>query len=251
METPTSSSRTIPRSQALVTRKIEESEKRVLKSRSALIDISNDSPIVGLAVGNMKTPSSTFYKKRMTVRESEEDESKYATTPGSGEALLRDQVQTLLQKVEEEALIKKITFEPKNFGGSLMYVVAPTPANTPQLSENNNNGSESLAVSPVGSESFDLSQEEEIEEGLEKNVITKLLFRDFPERLEGYDSSLDDEDDESVWSVEVNASTTSEEHEVDEEFEVGYVDEMVDELCEVMIKICVDDCAKYSGCLSG
>ncbi|KAM0057579.1 hypothetical protein Hdeb2414_s0005g00159871 [Helianthus debilis subsp. tardiflorus] len=251
METPTSSSsRTITRSQALVTRKIEESEKRVLKSRSALIDITNDSPIVGLAVGNMKTPSSTFYRKRMTLEEGEEDASKYVTTPGSGEALLRDQVQTLLQKVEEEALIKKITFEPKNFGGSLMYVVAPTPANTPQLSENNNNGSESLTLSPVGSESFDLSQEEEIEEGLEKNVITKLLFKDFPERLEGYDSSLDDEDDESVWSIEVNAST-SDEHEVDEEFEVGYVDEMVDELCEVMIKICVDDCAKYSGCLSG
>ncbi|KAI3813609.1 hypothetical protein L1987_18337 [Smallanthus sonchifolius] len=163
METPTSSSRRITASQALA-----------MKSRSALIDITNDSPIVGLSIGNMKTPSSTFYKK--------------TSTPGSGEALLRDQVKTLLQKVEEEAVIKKITFEPI---------------------------------------SFKLDQQEETEETAEKKVVTKLLFADFPEESEGCDSSLDDE---SVWSVEVNASTRDENED--------------DDLCEVMIKICGNGSSK-------
>ena len=38
---------------------------------------------------------------------------KHATSPGSGEALLRGQVKTLLQKVEEEAVISKISFESR------------------------------------------------------------------------------------------------------------------------------------------
>lgn len=78
-----------------------------------------------------------------------------------------------------------------------------------------------------------LDQQEETEETLEKNVITKLLFTDFSEKLEGYDSSIDDEDDASVWSVEVNASTRDE-NEDDDEFKVDYEDE----LCEVVIEIC-------------
>lgn len=118
--------------------------------RAALIDITNDSPIVGLAIGNMKTPSSRFCKKRMI---------KKITTPGSGEALLRDQVQSLLQKVEEEAVVKKIIFEPRSFVNSPMCFLAPTPANTPQLfSDNSIQDSDSLNVSPVVTESFGFSQ---------------------------------------------------------------------------------------------
>ncbi|GKD00076.1 hypothetical protein Tco_1170350 [Tanacetum coccineum] len=150
METP-SSSRRITRT----TRKFEESENGVMKSRSVLIDITNDSPIVGLAIGNLKTPSSTVSKKRLVLRNSE---SIYE--PGLGEALLRDQVKTLLQKVEEEAVISKISFEPRNFVmNSPMCFCPPTPANTPQLSENNKDGSEFVNMSPVVvAESFSFSQ---------------------------------------------------------------------------------------------
>ena len=92
---------------------------------SALIDITNDSPIVGLA---METPQRTSRAKNMMI------------TPGSGEALLRDQVKTLLQKVEEEAELSKVSLESRPFlhlqgrVNSPMGLLAPTPANTPQVS---------------------------------------------------------------------------------------------------------------------
>ncbi|KAJ4958917.1 hypothetical protein NE237_026028 [Protea cynaroides] len=92
----------------------------------ALIDITNDSPVNGLVGGSLETPSS-FAKKR--------DLSK--KTPSSGEALLRGQVKTLLQKVKEEGEFSKLSFElrpllhhssaldsPSNF-------LAPTPENMP------------------------------------------------------------------------------------------------------------------------
>lgn len=211
----------------------EESEKGVLKSRSALIDITNDSPIIGLAIGSLKTPSSTFSKKRTFIQNGE---SKQATTPGSGEALLRGQVKTLLQKVEEEAVISNISFEPRNlileeggFVNSPMYLLAPTPANTPQVSEvceNNNNGSKSSIVSPVVAESLNFSQildeQEEDDEKLEVNSITKLVFTD------------NEDDDESVCSIQVNLSTSDEE--LEESFEDG-----VDEFSEGLSKISVND----------
>lgn len=61
------------------------------QDRCALMDMTNDSPIVGLAGGNLETPSA---KQRG---------SRVKNTPGSGEALLRGQVKTLMQMVEEEA----------------------------------------------------------------------------------------------------------------------------------------------------
>ncbi|KAL7609658.1 hypothetical protein Lser_V15G12337 [Lactuca serriola] len=236
METPSSSSRTMTRSQALG--KSEESEKGVLKSRTAMIDITNDSPIVGLAIGSLKTPSSTFSKKRTFIQNSEL--IKQPDTPGSGEALLRGQVKTLLQKVEEEAVFSKISFEPRNlireeeegFVHSPIYLIAPTPANTPQVSEfcENNNGLVSPIVAESNSFSQILGQQEENDETSETNLISK-LFMDFPENLEDYDSSVDNEDDASVWSVQVNVSTSDEELEEIHE----------DELCEVLSKICVND----------
>lgn len=98
------------------------------QDRCALIDISNDSPIVGLANGkdNLETPLSSM-KKRVKK------------TPGSGEALLRGQVKTLLQKVEEEAVISKLSMEVPHFlqlVNSPMSLLAPTPANTPQITTN-------------------------------------------------------------------------------------------------------------------
>ncbi|KAK8674114.1 hypothetical protein V6N13_112412 [Hibiscus sabdariffa] len=150
METPSSTSR-VTRSQTSAAlnncnftfskRNKEESEKSASKTRTtngkhqteraALIDISNDSPIVGLA---METPSSAAGKQRNGRAKS------MMMTPGSGEALLRGQVKTLLQKVEEEAELSKASMESRSFvrlqgcGYSPMGILAPTPANTPQLS---------------------------------------------------------------------------------------------------------------------
>ncbi|MFQ6636361.1 hypothetical protein Gotur_013443, partial [Gossypium turneri] len=83
-----------------------EGNKEKPQERSALIDITNDSPIVGLA---METPSSAIGKQRSSRAKS------MMMTPGSGEALLRGQVKTLLQKVEEEAEVSKVTMESRPF----------------------------------------------------------------------------------------------------------------------------------------
>ncbi|KVH92304.1 uncharacterized protein LOC112515829 [Cynara cardunculus var. scolymus] len=284
METPLSSRR-ITRSQAMMALAAEntipmssrgeneESLKFAPKSRqksnggkhqerekSALIDITNGSPIVGLAMGSLKTPSSTCSKKRMMIQNTQ---SKQATTPGSGESLLRGQVKTLLQKVEEEGVISKISFEHnplihKRFMNSPVAVLAPTPANTPQVYDfsTNNNASESFNVSPVA-ENFSFSQmlneiiiepnQEDKSDSDEKIVITRSLFMDFSEKFEGSDSPVQGSD-ASVWSVQVNASTSEEykDEEDDEDYEDGD-DVVVDELCEGISKISVNNDAKFTG----
>lgn len=111
------------------------------QDRSALFDITNDSPIVGLAMGNLSTPSSGFSKKRSVISSQCSDNTVGSTTPGSGEALLRSQVKSLLQKVEKGETLK---FSLEDVGGpfvhlkgllanSPMALVAPTPTNTPSV----------------------------------------------------------------------------------------------------------------------
>ncbi|KAF3440295.1 hypothetical protein FNV43_RR18579 [Rhamnella rubrinervis] len=308
METPLSSTRRVTRSQTLaalnnsnsnsnipISRKIEESEKCVSNSRprngrqqdrSALIDITNDSPIVGLAMDSLETPSSSIVKHRG---------SRAKNTPGSGEALLRGQVKTLLQKVEEEA-VSKISLESRPFlhlkglVSSPAGLLAPTPANTPQVPNLSGDGSLSInedltseAPSPVVEEQlisqvcdiFDGKKEDVLES--QKSIITRSLLLDFSEKSELSDSSecssvltyetegkekqTPDDDDSSIWSIQVNASTHDEdeeeevakEEEEEEEYEVDYYhgeeddeieeeqDELVDELCEGMSKINVNE----------
>lgn len=148
-------------SSCFYTEKTEDSEKGLSNSRqrkakpqqdrSALIDITNDSPIVGLATGGaLETPSSSMAKQR-SIRAKK--------TPGSGEALLRGQVKTLLQKVEEEAELSKISLDSRPFlrvkgvANSPAGLLAPTPANTPQVLNpsdgNENNVLSSEAPSPL------------------------------------------------------------------------------------------------------
>jgi hypothetical protein len=95
--------------------------------RAALHDITNDSPIVGLAAGGLGTPqaSTAGAKNRARPR----------CTPGSGEALLRGQVKTLLQKVDEEgAVVMPLRIHALlGVTRSPAQLLAPTPANTPQL----------------------------------------------------------------------------------------------------------------------
>ncbi|XP_047337056.1 uncharacterized protein LOC124940573 [Impatiens glandulifera] len=112
METPISSRR-ITRSQTKaaasnngITVTTSDPVKGLMESRqrglnqSALFDITNDSPVFGLAIGEMsKRRSGYLYNNNREI-----------TTPGSGEALLRDQVKKiLLQKVEEESELSKIS----------------------------------------------------------------------------------------------------------------------------------------------
>lgn len=119
-------------------------------TKYALLDITNNSPIVGLAMGNLlQTPSSFSKKSRSRQR--------ITMTPGSGETLLRDQVKTLLQKVEEEAELCKVSLEsrplfPHHFQGfvhsPMGLLLAPTPTNTPQVLSAAEGLQTSLAATP-------------------------------------------------------------------------------------------------------
>lgn len=95
-------------------------------------------------------------------------QSKHLNTPGSGEALLRGQVKTLLQKVEEEAEFSKLCVEYRPFlhlkgvvNNSPTGLLAPTPANTPHLTLSGN-GLPSITPSPVE----------------EKILISQVIFHD-------------------------------------------------------------------------
>lgn len=114
-----------------------------------LIDITNDSPIIGLAAGSLETPSS-LAKNRGRAKQ----------TPGSGEALLRGQVKALLQMVEEEGeLLPSLSFNQRPLLpfqallNSPTTLLAPTPTNTPLLSnplEGGNNDIKGLmSVMPI------------------------------------------------------------------------------------------------------
>lgn len=271
-----------------ISRKNEDSETGLSKSRprngkqqqqqdrSALIDITNDSPIVGVA---MQTPSSAIIKLRSLRAKS---------TPGSGEALLRGQVKTLLQQVEEEAQLSKLSLENRPFrhlqgliGNSPTGILAPTPANTPQVNDLSVDGSGSnierpsplvqeQLISQVVCDIFEGKNQESLES--QKSILSRSLLLDFSEKSEfsvseedcssvitseSKERSSPDDDSASMWSIQVNASTRDEEdEEVIEEEEDYYlkgVDEIkqgedhegagydVDELCEGISKIFVDE----------
>ncbi|GLT44575.1 hypothetical protein SLA2020_184610 [Shorea laevis] len=291
METP-SSMRRVTRSQTLaavnnsatnsnsipISRKIEDSEMSVSKSgtrnakhqqdRSALLDISNDSPIVGVA---METPSSAITKQRSSIAKK---------TPGSGEALLRSQVKTLLQRVEEEAELSKLSMERrpflhlKNLINSPMGLLAPTPANTPQINDLSGDDlamgtaspfseEQQMIKSQVANDIFEGKKEGTLES--QKSLITRSLLLDFSEKSDISDSSesssvvttgnseskeksTPEDDDSSVWSIQVNASTHDEDDEevIEEEGKVedDYYEEeddgrWIDELCKGVSKISV------------
>ncbi|CAL9182127.1 unnamed protein product [Musa hybrid cultivar] len=144
METPSSTGRnTRPQAAAecTVASKQEESHSRSRngEERAGLIDVTNDSPVVGLAAGRLlveKTASSSSVESRVPA----------SRTPVSGEEVLRGQVRTLLQKVEEDAeLVDKLPVgHPTPLFSSIldlarspMRLLAPTPANTPQIPDLN------------------------------------------------------------------------------------------------------------------
>ncbi|KAJ6697101.1 hypothetical protein OIU85_003459 [Salix viminalis] len=295
METPSSIKR-VTRSQTLalntnnnipLSRKIEYSSdkgvtksrrmnaKQQLQDRSALIDITNDSPIVGLAMGSLETPSSSLAKQKNS-----RVKNNILNTPGSGEALLRGQVKTLLQKVEEEAELSKLSLENRpflhlqGFVNSPMGLLAPTPANTPQVPDLSGDDivlalpviEEKLKICQEVSEIFDVKKQDSLES---QKSLTRSLLLDFSEKSESIDSSdcsyaLTYQGD----NCEVNASTNDEEEQeevIEEEeeeyfcYRVNYEDAedeeaadvggLLDELCEGISKISVKEkvMAKFEG----
>ncbi|KAK9129525.1 hypothetical protein Sjap_010012 [Stephania japonica] len=251
-----------------------------MEQRSVLIDITNDSPITGLAVGFLETPLSQA-KKRVQPKK----------TPGSGEVLLRGQVKTLLHKVEEEAELVKLSAELVKLSAEHRAVVsfrdlarsspsgllAPTPNNTPNvpnLSHNIDVGGVNGVINVTPSDAEQETQQETMAfNEFEKNLITRSLLLDFSEKSEVTDSSSPcssvltsqgtekstEDDDASVWSIQVNASSIQDEGEdKDEDDEINnedYYDEDVeeedyegcdggdflDELCEGLGKITVQE----------
>ncbi|KAJ6919306.1 hypothetical protein NC651_013306, partial [Populus alba x Populus x berolinensis] len=323
METPSSTKR-VTRSQTLaalntnnnipLSRKIEDSSdkgvtksrrknaKQQLQDRSALIDITNDSPIVGIAMGILETPSSALAKQKNSRAK-----NNIPNTPGSGEALLRGQVKTLLQKVEEEAELSKLSLESRpflhlqGFVNSPMGLLAPTPANTPQVPNLSGDDIVLASVTPLPvieeklkicqgvSEIFDVKKQESLES---QKSLTRSLMLDFSEKSESpadssecssaltyqgencevitsesKDKSLADDDNASIWSIQVNASTHDEDEEevIEEEEEEYYyyrdeyeeaeeeeeadVGGLLDELCEGISQISVKEkaMAKFEG----
>ncbi|XP_051127145.1 uncharacterized protein LOC127248702 [Andrographis paniculata] len=242
----------------ILSKKLEESEmaarqksgKHLSKNqdRSVLVDITNNSPIVGLAMGSLETPSSAMSKKR----------GQCARTPGSGEALLRGQVKSLLQKVEEEAEVSKMAFEDRpffNLQGLIRspanLIAAPTPANTPQVL-NFSDDLSTLTASPVSEKLLipQMINEVKAEEG--ENLITRSLMLDFSEKstdscsetlsYEGSeqsskDKSSMDDDNASIWSIQVNLSSSPRNDYGGDEDGGEEDEEGVDELCEGMSKI--------------
>lgn len=127
----------------------------------------------------MQTPSSG--KRKM---------SRVKLTPGSGEALLRGQVKCLLHKVEEEGHVTKLSVESRpsiHLVNSPMGLLAPTPANTPQVVD----FSQIVITSPVVAgpfrESSPVEQCNMFEESLELEKspsITRSLLLDFSDKTE-------------------------------------------------------------------
>ncbi|CAN6311749.1 unnamed protein product [Urochloa humidicola] len=215
--------------------------------RGVLHDITNDSPIVGLAAGGLhgaadKTPASTAAKTRRRAPRG---------TPGSGEALLRGQVKALLHKVEEEqgcAAPAAGIVRPAARIQALLEVsrspaqlLAPTPANTPQIGPVPATARESLlmpdgvTVVPCVLEEEELLPKLQImaaslpppqpEENLGECQLNRaLVFDDSPEKSDASNgssvsfqesstgsnmnkSSSPEDDSSSLWSIQVHASS--------------------------------------------
>ncbi|XP_006361930.1 uncharacterized protein [Solanum tuberosum] len=196
---------------------IKESEKKEMTKKSALFDITNGSPIVGLATGILKTPSSAV---------SRSTQGRKCSTPGSGEALLRGQVKNLLQMVEEEA---EISLGKRTNIFHVEGLVAPTPANTPLMDLSANELLPPVTASPV-EDKFVISQ-----------ILNKIV----------YEGKTKQESVESEMSVtrsllldfcDKSESSVGFTHQEDEEEE-----KEIDELCEAISSMNVNGGQKFAG----
>lgn len=274
METPSSTlrlTRSMTASKNIpMSRKKEEPEKVLSRSRKgksdrlALLDMTNGSPIVGLAMGVLETPSSVA-----------KNSSRATQTPESGEALLRGQVKTLLEKVEEDADLQKLSFDHRSFphfqglSKSPVALLAPTPANTPAVPNLSNGHTHHKAnvlastVIPVAGEEQDpdiIDKEDEMKQETfesHEGLITRTLLFESPGKSEISDSSTlasdltfqgsccdeksEVDDDASVWSIQVNASSQGDEEGDIEDYEIEDVGGQIDELCEELEKVLIEE----------
>ncbi|KAJ4802759.1 Chalcone-flavanone isomerase family protein [Rhynchospora pubera] len=199
--------------------------------RTALIDITNDSPIVGLATG------SGFVKSPIKLN----------LTPGSGEAILRSQVKTLLQKIEEKEVGPKIPSLPHRlppsrsgipgFARSPMQMLAPTPMNTPQIPQIPEDLEHGFLhpppqiMSPVVQHDeplglcvlnrallFDSPDKNDVSSGSTRSTITSVAYQESVSSNGCFTISSDR--NLSIWSIQRNASTNKEK-EIESESDVG------------------------------
>ncbi|KAL6010358.1 hypothetical protein ACLOJK_000789 [Asimina triloba] len=277
METP-SVTRRVTRSQALAAsrsipnskKKKEETEMALSRTRkAALFDITNESPIVGItaAAGGLGAPSS-LVRKSIQAKQ----------TPGSGETILRNQVKTLLHKVEEEDdNVSTISLAPLplhiflGLSPSPVALLAPTPANTPLIPNLSNGVGDD--VMEVGGDGQNCKNTQAAVNGMKQdvldpceNLITRALLFDSPNKSEASDSSSSvvTTQGTSVWSIQVPKSSKGEEEddddddgeeeeedddedgeeeEEDDDDDDGYGDEEqgeeIEELCDELRKISV------------
>ncbi|KAF3665985.1 putative chaperone protein dnaJ 11, chloroplastic-like [Capsicum annuum] len=142
------------------------------------------------------------------------------SSPRSSPNRLRGQVENMLQMVEEEAEISKISFgkmpnffHVDGFINSPMSVVAPTPANTPVMDLSENELLPLVTASPVD-DKFIISQEgkkkhESLEFEASGSNITRSLLLDFCDKSESlavltYQEEEIDELCEAISSINVN-----------------------------------------------
>ncbi|KAJ8567617.1 hypothetical protein K7X08_019825 [Anisodus acutangulus] len=169
----------------------------------------------------------------------------------------RGQVKTLLQKVEEEAVLSKISLENRPFlhlkgiVNSPMGLLAPTPANTPLMDFSVNElpivtaspVEDKFVISQIIDEMFEGEKQGNLES--EKSYVTRSLLLDFYEKSEG---TKEEEEDDEEGGLEEEVEKYDDNY--DEIEEDG--GDLVDKLCEAINKIDVNEghnkvMAKFEG----
>ncbi|XP_077246227.1 chalcone-flavanone isomerase family protein isoform X2 [Tasmannia lanceolata] len=218
-------------------------------------------------MGSSKTPLSVSKNTSQAKR-----------TPGSGEALLRRQVKTLLQKVEEGTELPKLSLEqfPLPLFQEILNspkFLAPTPTNTPLIALLSNDDA-LQTVFPVQEEKtfkiISQAMDDQEQEALDsqEGLVTKVSLFDPTEKSIISDSSvclssvlsfestcrqdkLFEEDDSSAWSIQANKGSQDEEDDeeveeegrqvCDEDYEEesqGDDEDTINELCEGLRNMC-------------
>ncbi|XP_010268696.1 PREDICTED: uncharacterized protein LOC104605573 [Nelumbo nucifera] len=215
-----------------------------------LAEVTNDSPIVGLAMNNLETPSTLIMKK-----------IKPKMAPGSGESLLRRQVKTLLQKVQDDADLSKLAFEHRfdlGLQGILLNsssgLLALTPANTPHAPNFSCNGGFDITPNHPTSTTtaFELeegskaSKDVMITEGLKQETLelekmpsTPLILLSISEEPEISGSSS-----YSTMTIEQESKLRVYRHVQEDDEEGDYTEEegaLVDELCTGLSKVRIQE----------
>ncbi|KAJ3678725.1 hypothetical protein LUZ60_002528 [Juncus effusus] len=212
METPTSM-RMVTRSQSaalLKKNKMQEEAKRL-----PLLDISNDSPIIGLKTE--KTPINNSSKKESNTDKRD---------PQPGQKLLRNQAKTLLQTFEEE---KDEIIDTKN-------IISHEVVSTPSEEENQSN----LALV------FDSSAEES-EISCESINSSFLMCETQSQNSSVWSMQVNASSEKDEIEVEFEEDYEEEYFEEDYEEEYDYENEgeeegdFCDELCKGMNKMCIID----------